>query len=505
MPDVTRSHADPAATGGDPTPAAASPPAHSRYTIGEEIARGGMGEVYRATDAVLNREVAVKVLQAKYAPTSVTARRFADEARITAQLQHPNIPAVHDLGTLPDGRPFLAMKLIKGNTLDTLLKARPDPTADRGRFVAVFEQIAHALAYAHAHGVLHRDLKPANVMVGAFNETQVMDWGLAKVLGERRDMHPPANEDEDDPDATRTPDPTDVKSLRDSDDLFTQAGSVLGTPAFMAPEQAIGAVDKIDRRSDVFGLGAILTVVLTGRPPFLGDSAESTRQLAAMGKVADCFALLDTCGAEPELVALCKWCLSTDPSDRPADAGEVATAVASLRAAADERARAAEIDREKATVQAAEQRKRRRVVQWAGVVTAAVLLAGVAGTAVGLFEARKQEAEATKQAGIAQENEAVAKRQELLARAETAKAKTATAAETVAKERAIKSRDQALGALRDTTSTDVELLLGEKKDLTANEKNYLEAIAKRWQAFAKQDGADEQSRVIQAEGHHRVG
>ena len=98
-------------------------------------------------------------------------------------MQHPAIPPVHDLGTLPDGRPFLAMKLIKGQTLDELLKARPDPSADRGRFVAVFEQVCQAVAYAHAHDVIHRDLKPANVMVGAFGEVQVMDWGLAKVLG----------------------------------------------------------------------------------------------------------------------------------------------------------------------------------------------------------------------------------------------------------------------------------------------------------------------------------
>ena len=228
-----------------------------RYRLGEEIACGGMGVVYRATDAVLGREVAVKVLQEKYAPDSAAALRFADEARITGQLQHPNIPAVHDLGVLPDGRPFLAMKLIKGETLEELLKRRADPAEGRGRFVATFEQVCQAVAYAHAHDVIHRDLKPANVMVGAFAEVQVMDWGLAKVLrvrpGERADPQ-------------ETTAPTAVRSLRDSDDLLTQAGSVLGTPAYMAPEQAAGAVSAVDRRSDVFGLGAVLAVVLTGRP-----------------------------------------------------------------------------------------------------------------------------------------------------------------------------------------------------------------------------------------------
>src|SRR5262245_46523882 len=122
---------------GDRIPEGASNPA-ARYLLGEEIARGGMGVIHRARDTVLGREVAVKVLQEKYAPASGTARRFADEARITGQLQHPNIPAVHDLGVLADGRPFLAMKLIKGETLEDLLKGRADPAEGRGRFVAAF-------------------------------------------------------------------------------------------------------------------------------------------------------------------------------------------------------------------------------------------------------------------------------------------------------------------------------------------------------------------------------
>src|SRR5262249_2458255 len=126
--------------GGVGIPAGVSNPA-ARYRLGEEIARGGMGGVYRATHTLLGREGAAKVLQEMYAPDSGTARRFADEARITGQLQHPNIPAVHDLGVLPDGRPFLAMKLIKGETLEDLLKGHADPAECRGRFVAAFEQV----------------------------------------------------------------------------------------------------------------------------------------------------------------------------------------------------------------------------------------------------------------------------------------------------------------------------------------------------------------------------
>jgi tetratricopeptide (TPR) repeat protein len=360
-----------------PAPAASAqlPAAAGRYSLGEEIARGGMGAVYLATDTVLDREVAVKVLQEKYAFDSGAGRRFAAEARITAQLQHPNIPAVHDLGTLPDGRQFLAMKLIKGQTLDHLLRQRGDPAVDRGRFVAVFEQVCQAVAYAHAHDVIHRDLKPQNVMVGAFGEVQVMDWGLAKVLGA-------PHEEQTDPAATVAP--TGVVSLRESDEAYTHAGSVLGTPSYMPPEQAAGAVGLIDRRSDVFGLGAVLAVVLSGRPPFVAHTAESTRARAALGDVGDCFARLDRCGADPDLVGLCKRCLAPRPEDRPADAGEVAAAVAGLRAAADERARRAELERvrlegEQATALArsAERRKRRRLVIGAAAVLALAAVGGL--------------------------------------------------------------------------------------------------------------------------------
>ena len=380
---------------------------HERYTLGDEIARGGMGVVRRATDTVLNREVAVKVLAEKYAPDSPAARRFAVEARITGQLQHPNIPAVHDLGTLPDGRPFLAMKLVKGDTLDRLLATwsvgeppagspDPPPALDRGRLLAVFEKVCEAVAFAHSLGIVHRDLKPANVMVGDFGEVQVMDWGLAKVLGERPRVSGPS---EDDPDATE---------LHADTEALTQAGSVLGTPAYMPPEQAVGALDLIDPRSDVFGLGGILCAALTGSPPFVGGNAESTRQLAAKGDTAAAFARLEACGADPELVALAKRCLSPDRDERPADAGEVARAVASLRAAADERARQAELDRAAAEARAIEQQKRRRAAQLYGRAIAAVLLAGVAGTAVGLVKSDDARRGETAQRKKAEDAEGVA-------------------------------------------------------------------------------------------------
>ncbi len=349
----------------------------SRYELIEEIAHGGMGVVYRATDTVLGREVAVKVLSHQFGPGSGGVRRFVDEARIAGQLQHPNIPAIHDLGAFPDGRPFLAMRLIKGSTLDELLTNRGPGSPN---FIAVFEQICQAVGYAHAHNVVHRDLKPSNVMVGAFGEVQVMDWGLAKVLPVPGNKAQTIGLDES------TVARTDIQSMRAADEA-TQAGSVLGTPAYMPPEQAIGAVDQIDERSDVFGLGAILCAILTSKPPYVGADSESTRQLAARARLEDAFVRLDACGAEPELVALCKRCLSVEKTDRLSNAGELARSVAGLRAAADERARQAELDRvraegerAKALADAIAQRRRRRM-QLAWGATAGLLLL-VGGSAV---------------------------------------------------------------------------------------------------------------------------
>jgi tetratricopeptide (TPR) repeat protein len=357
-------HGLPGSSAGNGTPVA--PPG---YELLGEVGSGGMGIVFRARDLRLNRDVAVKVLQDKYAPSSLAARRFVDESQITGQLQHPGIPPVHEVGALPDGRPFLVMKLIKGRTLDEMLA---DGSANRGSLVGVFEQVCQAVAYAHNHGVIHRDLKPHNVMVGQFGEVQVMDWGLAKFRADAR---------------AETAEATTASTFHDprvdSDDLRTRAGSFLGTPAFVSPEQAIGAVDQVDERSDVFGLGAVLCAILTGQPPFVGDTAESTRQMAAEKHLEPAFARLDACGDEPELVALCKRCLAGKRDDRPRNAGEVAAAVHAFRAEAEERAKQAELDRvraegerAKAEVEAREQKKRRRVQLALGAAVLGLWAAG---------------------------------------------------------------------------------------------------------------------------------
>jgi hypothetical protein len=165
-----------AAAAGTPT---ASP---GRYRLGDKIGHGGMGDVLRGRDLHLSRDLAVKVLREEHQGQVHLHRRFLEEARIGGRLQHPGIVPVYDLDELSDRRPFFTMKLVQGRTLAALLAERADPTKDLPRFLSIFEQICQTLAYAHAQGVIHRDLKPANVMVGAFGEVQVMDWGLAKVL-----------------------------------------------------------------------------------------------------------------------------------------------------------------------------------------------------------------------------------------------------------------------------------------------------------------------------------
>ena len=219
----------------------------TRYALRELIARGGMGVVYAAEDEKLHRRVALKVLDTAGTNAELT-QRLIREARILAQLEHPGIVPVHDVGTLPDGRVFYTMKFVEGLRLDQYVK-QLDSLPQRLR---LFLRICDAVAFAHARGVLHRDLKPANVMVRSFGEVLVMDWGLAKILQE-----PVAAEE------------TIVVSSQKkiSSDEETQAtvvtghGTVMGTPGYMSPEQERGETETIDARSDIFSLGALLKFV----------------------------------------------------------------------------------------------------------------------------------------------------------------------------------------------------------------------------------------------------
>jgi eukaryotic-like serine/threonine-protein kinase len=369
----------------------------ARYQLHGEIARGGMGAVLKGRDTDLGRDIAVKVLLETHQDKDDLRRRFVEEARIAGRLQHPGVVPVYDLGRLPDRRPYFTMKLVQGRTLAALLAERPDLARDRPRFLKVFEQVCQTVAYAHTRGVIHRDLKPSNVMVGSFGEVQVMDWGVAKVLSGSGAA--PADRKERPRDGDGVPDTAPGKSA-DTDDAGgprTRAGSVLGTLAYMPPEQARGDADRLDERCDVFGLGAILCEILTGQPPYAGGDSMAVYDQAVRGDLTEAFARLDGCGADPDLIGLARRCLAAAPADRPRDARVLVAELTAYLNSVEARLRQAELDRAAAQVQAREERTRRKLT--AGLA-AAVLALVVVGAGSGLWlqrQAAERRAEATRQ------------------------------------------------------------------------------------------------------------
>jgi serine/threonine-protein kinase len=362
-----------------------------RYQLLGEISRGGMGAVLKGRDVDLGRDIAIKVLLEAHRDRAELAQRFIEEAQIAGQLQHPGIAPIYELGVFPDRRPYFTMKLVKGQTLAASLAARKNLADDRSKLLGVFEQVCQTLAYAHSRGVIHRDLKPSNVMVGAFGEVQVMDWGLAKILRsggvadeamarqcQKRGLADPGNEAEANVSASEVGD-ADASYLHFGS--RTQAGSMLGTPAYMAPEQAGGVVDLIDERTDVFGLGAILCEILTGQPPFTGAAGE-IRHKAKIAEMDEAYTRLGECGADKELIALARNCLAPQPWDRPRHAGEVASALIHYERSSAQRLRQAELDRTAAEARADSERKRRHVTLALGSLVVLLVLAGTTGTAL---------------------------------------------------------------------------------------------------------------------------
>ena len=374
LPDSGSEH------GGSPIVAPSSahakvkPSGRDKYRIVGEIARGGMGVILKGHDADLGRDVALKVLDQELAKNPAIVSRFVEEAQIGGQLQHPGIVPVYELGVMADEAPYFTMKLVKGRTLSALLSQRRSLAENRTRLLQIFESVCQTVAYAHSKGVLHRDIKPANIMVGAFGEVQVVDWGLAKVL------HRGGVADERRAKQAQQSVFTIIETVRSgpgssgSDSII---GSVMGTPSYMSPEQAQGEIEKLDERADVFSLGATLCEILTGRPPYEGSEQEPTLVLAARAKLDPARERLAACDADPLLKQLCLDCMLPARDARPRDAEAVARAVHEYLSSVEERAHKAELAATASSIQANEQRRRLRLtLALATSVVASLVLGG---------------------------------------------------------------------------------------------------------------------------------
>jgi len=280
----------------DAAPAALHPGiASGRLRDEGEIARGGMGSIRRLYDTDLRRHVALKVIDPRFADDAQLRRRFVNEARITGVLGHPNIVPVHDLVMNAGGPPTYTMRLVDGRKLSELI----DTQASRRDLELILQSLASvcdALAFAHSRGIVHADLKPDNIMVGRFGEVYLMDWGCALVLGDRALV----------------------------DGAAEPEGSVSGTPRYMAPEQARGETSRIDARSDVFAIGAILYKALTGRAPYAGPTAEAlaAAQRADFRPIDE----LDGMAVKPPpmLTAIVKKAMAAEPARRHPSAADLA-------------------------------------------------------------------------------------------------------------------------------------------------------------------------------------
>ena len=251
-------------------------PLGGEYILVKEIARGGMGQIYFGEDPQLGRQVAVKVSSLSEGGEDA---RFSKEAKVLAQLAHPNIVPIHAIGVDSQGRPFYSMKLVKGRTLQAVLSAigKGDAAAIReyplAALLTIFRKVCDAMAFAHAKGVLHRDLKPENIMVGEYGEVLVMDWGLAKVLGGKDDVV------------------SGWSPAKDTGDYgMTMEGEVMGTPQYMSPEQAEGMVAELDARSDIYSLGGVLYAILTLRPPIEGTTLNEVLTKVKNGEIGSMIA-----------------------------------------------------------------------------------------------------------------------------------------------------------------------------------------------------------------------
>ncbi len=284
-----------------------------KYRIKGQLGQGGTARIYLCHDEELNRDVAVKepLTDRPGSDLERISARFLREARINGMLQHPGIVPVYEMGSKPDGTRFYSMRPVSGITMHEAMGSVTAQTPEeafrlRMGFLGNLIDVGDALAYAHAQGVVHRDVKPGNILIGEFGETLLFDWGLAKRLGEP-EHHEPFDEQPS-------------RDAEESDTLMTRQGQVLGTPSYMAPEQVDPRLGEVTARSDVYALGVILFILLTGEKPYRGTAAEIMEQKAVAVAPPSPASRRDF--LPPELVAICEKAMSRDPSQRFADASE---------------------------------------------------------------------------------------------------------------------------------------------------------------------------------------
>jgi eukaryotic-like serine/threonine-protein kinase len=273
-------------------------PLFERYEYVREIGSGGVGSVHCVRDRTLLRQVALKILDPVLARNPIQVERFVNEAQINAQLEHPNIVPVHEIVLEPDGPKYFTMKLVEGVNLHDWIQSAGRPAGSvevLHDMLSAYLKVCDALAFAHSRGVIHCDLKPGNIMVGAFGEVYLMDWGLGRVL---RDGNSKA-----------------AVAVSAGDGAAAGVrGRVLGTPGFMAPEQAHGREDELDERTDIFGLGAVLFAIITGRSPFTGR--DLTEALARARACQIAFPAPNPVQMPPRLCRIAARAMERDPRDR---------------------------------------------------------------------------------------------------------------------------------------------------------------------------------------------
>ncbi len=304
-----------------------------RYSDLGVLAKGGMGIVCRVRDERLHRSLAMKILNKNLLDRAEERMRFVEEAQIGAQLQHPNIVPVHEIGELPDGRPYFTMREAPGRRFSEVIRehhAGAENSWNLRRLIDATLKICEAIAFAHDKGVIHRDLKPSNVMVGQFGEVLVVDWGIAKLL-------------------SRIETPTKGTRIRtqrtEGGGHTTLFGHITGTPGYMSPEQAMGDIDVVDTRSDVYALGAILYELLSGHPPYRRDTPKDTIQALLDGPPTPLSEIQVSRpeGSPIELIQICEKAMVRDPEQRYPHARYLARAIRRWLDGTERRAQALEI------------------------------------------------------------------------------------------------------------------------------------------------------------------